>query len=188
MSASGGLNMKVVPYTEQYRDDVRRICIDTASPDNKVNPEHHDFTLLMYCDPYIDHETVYVLLDDEDKPRGYIMCAEDYEKFAEDVQPYLEKIRKECPNFASRADITMYEARKDEYPAHLHIDIEESYTGNGHGTALMKTLVAHLKEKHVRGVMLGVDKHNRRAVSFYTKMGFRVMSETEGGAEMGMKL
>ena len=51
MSASGGLNMKVVPYTEQYRDDVRRICIDTASPDNKVNPEQHDFTLLMYGDP-----------------------------------------------------------------------------------------------------------------------------------------
>lgn len=180
--------MKVVPYTKEYREDVRRICIDTASPDNKVNPEHHDFTLMMYCDPYVDHETAFVLLDDEDKPRGYILCAEDYEKFAVNIDPYLQKIRKECPNFANRADISMYKKEAEEYPAHLHIDVEESYTGNGHGTALMQTLIAYLKERHVKGLILGVDKNNLRAVSFYKKMGFKVLDETEGGAEMGMKL
>ena len=55
--------MKTVPYTPEYREDLRRICIETASPDNKVNPEHHDFTLMMYCDPYIDHETAFMLMD-----------------------------------------------------------------------------------------------------------------------------
>lgn len=180
--------MRVVPYSDVYRDDVRRICIDTASPDNKVNPEHHDFTLMMYCDPYIDHNHAFVLLDDEDRPRGYILYAENYESFASDIEPYLQKIRKECPNFANRADISMYKAAAKEYPAHLHIDVEESYTGNGHGTALMQTLIQHLKEKKINGLILGVDKNNVRAVSFYKKMGFCILHETEGGADMGMKL
>lgn len=180
--------MKIVPYSSEYREDMRRICIDTASPDNKVNPEHHDFTLMMYCDPYIDHETAFILMDDEDRPRGYILCAEDYPSFAEHIAPYLEKIRREFPNFANRADISLYEKYQDEYPAHLHIDIEESYTGNHHGTKLMQTLIAHLKENHVKGLILGADANNTRAVSFYKKMGFQAIEEKDGGVVLAMKL
>ena len=180
--------MKTVPYTPEYREDIRRICIETASPDNKVNPEHHYFTLMMYCDPYIDHETAFILMDDENRPQGYILCAENYREFEKHIDPYLQKIRKECPNYASRADISLYEKYQDEYPAHLHIDIMEEYTGGGNGTKLMKTLIDHLKTEHVKGLILGADKNNTRAVSFYKKMGFEAIEENEGGVVLAMKL
>lgn len=180
--------MKIVPYEEKYRKDMQRICIDTGSPDNRVNEEHRRFSLLMYCDEYLDHETAFVLLDDENIPQGYILCAENYDTFRENMEPYLEKIRQECPSFAQRADISEYEPYQKEYPAHLHIDIEEKYAGHGRGTALMNTLKEYLKRKHVKGLMLGVDKHNTRAFSFYHKMNFHVLKEDEDSALMGIDL
>lgn len=183
-----GVCMKIVPYDEKYRKDIERICIDTGNPDNQVNEEHRRFTLLMYCDEYLDYETCFVLLDDNGTPQGYVLCAENYDAFQVHMKPYLEKIRKECPSFAQRADISAYEPYRDMYPAHLHIDIEEAYAGHGRGTALVDTLKAHLKQKHVRGLMLGVDRHNIRAFSFYQKMEFQILEEDEDSALMGMML
>lgn len=180
--------MKIVPYEEKYRKDMQRICIDTGNPDNRVNEEHRRFSLLMYCDEYLDHETAFVLLDDNDVPQGYILCAENYQSFAKNMKPYLEKIVKECPHFAQRADISEYDAYQNEYPAHLHIDIEEAYAGHGRGTALMHALVEHLREKKVKGLMLGVDKHNLRAYSFYRKTGFQILKEDEDSALLGMMI
>lgn len=180
--------MKIVPYEEKYRKDMQRICIDTGSPDNLVNEEHRRFSLLMYCDEYLDHETAFVLLDDENIPQGYILCAEDYKSFQKNMKPYLDQIVRECPAFASRADISEYEAYQQDYPAHLHIDIEETYAGQGRGTALMHALIRHLQTNHVKGLMLGVDRHNHRAYSFYQKMGFRILEQDEDSALMGMML
>ena len=182
------MHMKIVPYEEKYRKDVQRICVDTGSPDNQVNAEHRRFTLLMYCDEYLDHETGFVLLDDHDVPQGYVLCAENYGSFQKHMKPYLEKIRKECPSFANRTDISEYEQYQNEYPAHLHIDIEEDYTGHGRGTALIQTLLDHLKRKSVKGIMLGVDKHNERAFSFYQKTGFHILKEDEDSALLGLML
>ena len=64
----------------------------------------------------------------------------------------------------------------------------ENYTGGGNGTRLMKTLIDHLKANHVRGLILGADKNNTRAVSFYKKMGFEAIEEDEGGVVLAMKL
>ena len=52
----------------------------------------------------------------------------------------------------------------------------------------MKTLIDHLKANHVRGLILGADKNNTRAVSFYKKMGFEAIEEDEGGVVLAMKL
>ena len=52
----------------------------------------------------------------------------------------------------------------------------------------MQALIQYLKVNHIKGVMLGVDKANKRAVSFYSKMGFKVLEETEFGATLGLKL
>lgn len=47
--------VKISPYEEKYREDMYAICIETGSKDNLVNREHRDFSLLMYCKPYLDH-------------------------------------------------------------------------------------------------------------------------------------
>lgn len=180
--------MKVVHYKEEYRDDMHNICIHTGSPDNLVNPQHHDFSLLMYCDPYLDHGKNFVLLDDEDKPVGYILCAPNYEEFKEYMPNYFQKIQEVAPSFMYRCDISEYEPYKDIYPAHLHIDILENTTGKGNGTLLMNTLLTSLKEDGVKGIMVGVAKDNIRAFNFYQKMGFQVLEENEGGYTLGQSL
>lgn len=67
-----------------------------------------------------------------------------------------------------------------EYPAHIHIDILEKYTGNGVGSKLMKALIEILKEEKVPGICVLVDTNNKRAVRFYEKMGFKVFEENPG--------
>ena len=52
----------------------------------------------------------------------------------------------------------------------------------------MKTLIDHLRENHVTGLVIGADKNNTRAVSFYKKMGFDAIEENEGGVVLAMKL
>ena len=71
---------------------------------------------------------------------------------------------------------------KADFPAHLHIDIEEPYTGSGNGRRLMETLLARLRADGVRGVSFGVASSNQRVVGFYSHMGFSKLVEYDGGA------
>ena len=50
------------------------------------------------------------------------------------------------------------------------------------------TLRDMVRENHVRGLVIGADKNNTRAVSFYKKMGFDAIKENEGGVVLAMKL
>jgi ribosomal protein S18 acetylase RimI-like enzyme len=180
--------MKIIPYQEKYRKEIQDICIATGSKDNLVNPEHYQFTLLMYCDPYLDHGRCFVLLDEEEKPQGYILCAEDGRRFFTEMQPYMEKIKEVAPSFVKRCDVRAYEKYVDEYPAHLHIDVKETYTGHGSGTALMKALLASLQKDQVKGIMVGVSNDNTRALAFYQKMGFQILEKDALGSLLGKKL
>ena len=182
--------VSVRPYTPEYRDQLRAVHMATASEHARSDETHGRFSLLMYCDEYLEHETVLMLVDENDHACGYIMCAEDYASWRKHMIPYAEEIQKLGEPYAHRPYDAFrdYEAASSEYPAHLHIDILEEYTGNHHGTMLMEALIDHLKQKSVKGVCLGVAKANERAFGFYTKMGFRVLASDEGGAFMGLKL
>jgi ribosomal protein S18 acetylase RimI-like enzyme len=59
-----------------------------------------------------------------------------------------------------------------EYPAHLHIDLHPRIQGRGVGRRMMDTLLAHLRDRGVPGVHLGVAAANRRAIGFYQRLGF----------------
>ena len=180
--------VKIIPFEEKYREDMYAICIDTGSKDNLDNREHRDFSILMYCKPYLDHGRCFLLLDEEEKPQGYILCADTGREFLAQMQTYMQKIRKVAPSFAHRCDIREYEKYVEEYPAHLHIDIRECYTGHGRGTALMKTLLESLQKDKVEGIMVVVGADNTRAYNFYQKMGFKILEENSLGAALGRKL
>lgn len=180
--------MKIIPYNDTYRDAAHDIAIQTGSKDNLVNKQHHDFTLLMYCDPYLDHGKCFLLLDDEGNAQGYILSIEDGKEFKEIMKPYFKKIHEVAPDFECRCNLEEYEKYLDEYPAHLHIDIKENYTGNGNGTALMTTLLDALRKDGVKGIMVGVAKDNERAFRFYQKMGFSILESGPYGYTLGQKL
>ena len=75
-----------------------------------------------------------------------------------------------------------------KYPAHLHIDILPEYQRMGLGSQLMDTLTAHLRQKGVCGVMLGVGSKNEKGKSFYKKYGFRQVFRIPFSIVMGLEL
>lgn len=182
--------MYVKPYSSEYRKALQDIHMATASDRARNDQRHGTFSLLMYCDEYLDHETAFMLMDEQDIPRGYVLCAKDALKWKENMASYGERIRSLGEPYISMLEdnFQTYTLAYEEYPAHLHIDILEEYTGNHHGTMLMNALIEALKAEHVRGICLGVARANQRAAGFYRHIGFEVLEESEGGYFLGMKL
>ncbi len=189
-NAAWGIRMKVIPYNPVYLDAVRSVHLATASERARTDMRHQKYSLWMYCDEYLEKETAFVLLNDSDEVCGYILCAEDADTWAENMKPYEEQIQtlgSPYPEMIS-GQIEEYRMASELYPAHMHIDILEEYTGKGSGKLLMETLLAHLKNNNVRGICLGVAKKNERAFGFYRHFGFEILAEDESGAFLGKKL
>lgn len=182
--------VKVRKYSSHYRSQMENICIATASEKARTDKKHAAFTKLMYCDPYLDHGLAYMLMNEKNEAVGYILCAEDIERFLKDTKDTQRQIAQLGEPYEQRAwqEWNAYRRYAKEYPAHLHIDILEEYTGGGNGTKLMNTLIAQLKKDGVRGVCLGVSAKNERAVRFYQKCGFVIFEDFDGGYSMGMDL
>ncbi len=175
--------MEVVPYTPDHADEMRTVCIASASERARTSADHAAFTLAMYCDPYLEHGVAYMLVDDEGVAHGYVLACEDWDSWAADTVAYREKIEALGGEYPARYadEAGFYNMVKADYPAHLHIDIEEPYTGGGYGRKLMDTLLARLRADGVRGVVFGVAASNERAVGFYQHMGFSKLSEYDDG-------
>lgn len=182
--------MYVKPFEEKYRKDIEAIHMATASEHARNDKAHGQFSLLMYCDEYLDHETAFMLMDENDIPKGYVLCAKDAKTWAHNMKPYGEKIALLGEPYITRYSegLKEYDLAYEEYPAHLHIDLLEECTGKHLGTLLMKTLFEYLEKEKVRGVCLGVARANTRAAGFYKAMGFEILAEDEGGMFMGKKL
>lgn len=181
---------RIIPYEPQYETAVRQTCLDVAEKDCKGSPEQQKFLLAMYCDCYLKCGTVFLLTDEQNIPKGYILCAEDFAVHRKAMIPYLETIDRLGGIYPlmARAELSVYEKYAEKYPAHLHIDILEEYTGGGNGTALMNTLLDALRGRDVPGVMLQVSAQNKRAIAFYRKTGFSVIEENEHFLVMGQML
>ena len=180
----------IKPYSPEHRSELEDVCIASASLRAREDKLHGEFTKMMYCDLYLDHGVAYMLENEEGKAVGYILAAEDIETFlkesVEDRKAITDLSKEHC--IRAETEWNAYLAASEKYPAHLHIDILEEYTGRGNGTALMNTLLARLREDGVRGVILGVSSANERAISFYKKMGFEELAQFDGGYMMGMQL
>jgi GNAT superfamily N-acetyltransferase len=61
------------------------------------------------------------------------------------------------------------------YPAHLHINIEQRWRGQGLGRRLMEAYLAQLRRLRVRGVHLQTTSLNEAACRLYEKAGFRLL-------------
>lgn len=182
--------LNVIPYNPRYEATVRQVCLDVAGGGCESDPSQREFLLAMYCDCYLKHGTVFLLVDGQDKPKGYIFCAEGFTAHQEAMTPFLEKITGLGGIYPlmAQAELGVYEKYAGEYPAHLHIDILEEYTGGGNGRVLMERLLDHLRKQGVPGVMLQVAAQNERAIAFYSRTGFQLLNETEYFLVMGQKL
>ena len=178
-------------YQPKDRDSVRNICLVNA--DNPEAERQQNFILLTYCDYYIEcePENCFVAVNEMDEAIGYIYCAENYAKFQERFNKiFLPRIKEIGPlNWKSSLSSYLLHAKyAAEYPAHLHIDILDSYQRKGIGSRLVDTLIAHLRAKGVDGLMLTAGGDNIQGINFYKKYGFEVLEKGLGDVPMGIKL
>ena len=59
-----------------------------------------------------------------------------------------------------------------EYPAHLHINLQDGFRGHGLGQDLVEDILRVRREAGVRGVHAGVSANNPRACHFFEELGF----------------
>ncbi|KAK7061938.1 pheromone-regulated membrane protein 10 [Favolaschia claudopus] len=165
------------------------ICLVTADAGNSA--EHlHDFKELpglVYAVPYLSLPTTwaFVLADGSDVV-GYIVGSTDtraYEKYASEhwwpvqAEKYQPKdmVREGDKKYAAllRKMHTAPDANISFSPAHMHINILESYRGQGWGRRMVQTAVDHLKGQGINKLWLGMDPRNSDAAKFYERLGFK---------------
>lgn len=184
--------MRIAPFSEENREQVQRVCLETGPGEALTNPAVAAYILNDYCNYYIDNEpeNCFVLLDESGAAVGYIICAENYREYRRRFAPYAEIIKKNAgisriETVAEQIAMRFFSGR---YPAHLHIDLLDDYTGKGSGSLLMKAQLENLTAKKVPGVMLIVGSGNKKAIRFYRRHGFRTLISLFGGTVMGRKL
>ncbi|MBD3229358.1 MAG: GNAT family N-acetyltransferase [Candidatus Lokiarchaeota archaeon] len=63
----------------------------------------------------------------------------------------------------------------DKFPAHLHIDILETYQRKGIGSKFINRFEDHLRKHGIKGVHLGTSSKNVKAIPFYKKNGYKII-------------
>lgn len=191
------MSISVRPYEAKDYDQVRLICIATS--DIRVRSEtKRVYVLKMFCDYYIEAEpkNCFVAVDSDEesgieKVIGYILCASDCENYAKNfIKNYLPKIKEtgRLNGFSARSQVFLYSRYAAFFPAHLHIDILPDYQRQGIGGMLTDTLLTHLREMKVKGLMLVVGKKNEKGCSFYRKFGFSEVGKVGPGIVFGIDL
>lgn len=184
--------MNIRPYCDKDRSDVRYICLFCDGPEDMSEGTQH-FILTTYCDYYIEKEkhNCFVAADDSDKAIGYVICSESFDSFIDTFEKeYLPRIpaeEKQYRTFAEESTV-FQEKYKSIYPAHLHIGILPEYQRMGIGHKLLDTLISHLREKGLSGVMLTVNAENKKGIAFYEKYGFTLIEKGHSEAAFGMTL
>lgn len=178
------------PYAQRDKERVRQICLKNA--DCLYAPEDtKKYILLMYCDYYIEQEpeNCFVAVDDNDNAVGYIICAQDYGKYA---KTFREKYLPQADAISSRRfvearlDLLSHSMFQSVYPAHFHIDIDEEYQHKGLGSLLISALRMHLKARNIGGMMMVCGADNQQAINFYKKNGFKTLLTTKVGRAMAL--
>lgn len=184
--------MTIRPYQEKDRDDVRFICLNSEGP-CKLSEKGQMFILTTYCDYFIECEgrNCFVAVDENDRAIAYVICAENYDTFYKQFnKEYLPRIKKTdfIHRRAAKYSTRLQKKYKEEYPAHLHIDVLPEYQRMGLGHQLVDALCAHLKSKGIRGIMLTASASNKKGVPFYNKYGFTMLEKKAGEVAFGIKL
>ena len=177
-------------FNSKDTEYLKKICIETASDVFRGKKITERALVDVYCRYYIEQEpeNCFVVANVDDVAKGYILCAKNYEDYrAIFKDTYLKTwnpVTLIMGNFAMKS----IEDFVEEYPAHLHIDLLPECQGKGYGRKLVEALVAHLREKKIRGLMLHVSAENSGAIAFYKKCGFKVLQAQKNDVLFGMKL
>ena len=184
--------MTIRPYESKDKEAVHFVHLNSDGP-CKSTKRGINFGFAVYCDYYIEKEpdNCFVAVDENDRAIGYIISAENFDRF---YPVFLSEYRTRIAKWeykrrkSALKSVESQNKYKEDYPAHLHIDILPEYHHQGLGTKLMDTLCEHLREKNVKGVMFTVWHKNYNAIKFYEKYGFELIETKETTLVYGLKL
>lgn len=183
--------LEIKPYCDTYKEDLREVCLNTAFPQAR-EPKYRNYLLNSYCDYYLENEpsSCFAAVDENGVAQGYILCAPCHKKYSRFVRPYAKQAAKSGIEMALEgiSERAVLAAFSKLYPAHLHIDINPGFQGQGTGAKLMSALLSHLKNTGVKGVMLIVGSGNKGAIRFYMKCGFKKTAQLGPGTVMTYNL
>ena len=177
-------------FNSKDTEYLKKICIETAKDIFRGKKITERALVDVYCRYYIEQEpeNCFVVVDERDRAKGYIMCAQNYDSykkiFKENYLKTWNPVTLIMGNFALKS-IRDY---VKEYPSHLHIDLLPECQGQGYGSKLVESLIVHLREKKINGLMLHVSVDNDRAISFYKKCGFKVLYAEKDDVLMGIRI
>ena len=199
-------SLSIRPYRPADLLSLYDICLRTGPGGVGDVPPYRDPMLIghYYAAPYatLQPETTFVL-DDGERAVGYVLGVPDSTDFAARCEalwfPILRALYP-VPDAADPSpDARMLRAIHRgirvpqgewaaRYPAHLHIDLLPVAQGGGYGRRLMQTLLAAMEARGVPGIHLGVAPSNVRAVSFYERLGFELLENSEQTLWYGLRL
>ena len=180
-----------------------RTCLLTGDAGQDATRLHRDPDLLghVYVGPYLAQGRGTQLVPvDEQGSAGYLLSTDDtltFEAWAE--REWWPPLRARYPilDDGSLDDELIHlihaperapEELVHEFPAHLHIDLQERARGTGLGRALVERLLNDLRSRRVVGVHLGVAAENANAIGFYQHLGFREVDTAPDTIVMGLRL
>lgn len=180
-----------------------RTCLLTGDAGSDASRLFRDPDLLghVYVGPYLARgQGTQLVPVDEAGAAGYLLSTDDtaaFEAWAEERwwPPLRERYALTSDDSADGELIRHIHAPPQtpatlarDYPAHLHIDLQERARGTGLGRRLIERLLAELRERDVPAVHLGVDGGNTNAIGFYEHLGFSRLDEAADELIMGLRL
>ena len=179
-------------FEKDDRGPLRKLCADTAfmgEPVEKFCPDRELFADWA-CSYYTDYEPESIFVAEyEGRVRGYIMGSKDelkYRRVSAELSRLLLKrtlgrflfepsSRRLLFNLA-KSFVSGEFKRPDfsrHYPAHLHINLDKAFRGNGIGPMLIFRFESYLLGVKVYGVRLATI--SARANRFFQKQGFGIL-------------
>lgn len=183
--------------TDQDRDALSRVCLQTGNAGQDASPTEDDPTLLglIYAVPYQRREPdLAFVVTDAIGVCGYVLGARD----TRDFQSFMERewfpplragLRDPGRDPATWtgsdwARRVIHEPAElpaidlDRYPSHGHIDLLPRAQGQGLGRRAMERLMQALRDKGSPGMHLGLSPRNLLALAFYHHLGFVTLDQT----------
>ncbi|WP_374347074.1 GNAT family N-acetyltransferase [Chitinimonas sp.] len=183
----------VRPARASDRDALYAICRATGNAGEDASAAGRDPDLLghLYAGPYLALAPQWAwVAEDSLGVCAYALAVPDTASFyAAMAQSWLPPLRARYGDQAHPDDAALLaqlhakpqcDPRLGEWPAHLHVDLLPRAQGQGLGGVLMRTLLDALGAAGVRGVHLGVDPRNERALAWYPRFGFTPMWRDQG--------
>lgn len=147
----------------------------------------------VYVGPYVALEPELVLVvEDTEGVGGYVLGTADTRGFeARQEERWWPALRAVYPDPAGPPDRWTADQQRchrihhpphapdwlaGPYPAHLHINLLPRLQGRGLGRLLIEGWIDAVQSRGARGLHLGVDTTNIRAIRFYRACGFRELS------------